>query len=201
MAFFGDYYPHSHFRGLVKRHRRQEGVAGKQQHGKYVDTHTPATLATAPHPSNSIIPIRGLRAGSNRSLDIATTRTGSKEASQRAGITVAGNRGITHSARRRRPQHLCCIRTEEEERAESKQPKEGRQNETVTRAKITTRGGGGGRRRPLIWQQGALTRVEKHFLPFLLQTFWGQVFLPAREVRVKEGRKYFYYFAAARLEL
>ena len=55
------------------------------------------------------------------------------------------------------------------------------------------------RLRPLIWQLGALTRVEKT-LPSLLQTFWGQIFLP----RMQEGRKEvfcFYYFTAARLEL
>ena len=31
--------------------------------------------------------------------------------------------------------------------------------------------------RPLIWQQGALTRVEKHFLPSLLQAFWAEDWL------------------------
>ena len=39
--------------------------------------------------------------------------------------------------------------------------------------------------RPLIWQQGAIARVEKCFYPSLLLTFWGQVFLP----RKQEGRK------------
>ena len=39
--------------------------------------------------------------------------------------------------------------------------------------------------RVIIWQQGALTRVEKCFLPSLLHVFWGQILLPRRQ----EGRK------------
>ena len=42
------------------------------------------------------------------------------------------------------------------------------------------------------------TREEKHFLPSLLQTFGIGFLLPGSK---REGRKCFYYFTVARLEL